>query len=161
MLCYWLTHHTRITLVGVIILSAYIPKIFKQRCILLRSSHWSDFPVDYLTWYFFFIPTEFYKSLWSTSGVPTFTYSISQECTRCVSQHNPGKNILFVVHTGFLVFIAGLWLKLEAKQGFTNTGMHFSNGALILFSSGHQDFIKCNSKKQKCGALEIWLDLEG
>lgn len=32
-----------------------------------------------------FILIEFHKSVWPASGVPTLTYSISQECTRCVS----------------------------------------------------------------------------
>ena len=64
----------------------------------------------------FVYPLEFHKSVWPASGVPTITYSISQECTRCVTNSSlkdksGGNNVL--VHLKiFLTY--RLWLSASS-----------------------------------------------
>lgn len=134
-LCYWLTHHTGITLAcwrhhTFCLHSKNLPSYPSypiQCCILLRGSHWSDFPVNYLTLYFFL-------------SQQNFTNLFGQPLVCLLSPTAYPKSVQGVYHNIILVKTFCLSFtqdKLEAKQWFhknTNSGKHFSNSALILFN---------------------------
>lgn len=72
-----------------------------------------------------FVLLEFYKSIWPAPGVPTITYSISQECTRWVSlqNHTPLTRRPKRTPSSSVCLTSSLWLRclsvlVERERGF-------------------------------------------